>query len=406
MRSEQELPLAGIKVVEFTHMVMGPTTGVILADLGATVVKIEPVGGDNTRRLTGSGAGYFPMYNRNKRSLCIDLKAEKGKQVARRLIADADILIENFRPGAMDKLGFGYADMQAINERLVYCSLKGFLSGPYEHRVALDEVTQMMGGLAYMTGPPGRPLRAGSSVIDITGGMFGVIAILAAIEERHRTGQGQHVTSSLFETTAFLVGQHMAQQGVTGIIPDPMPVRTSAWAIYDIFDDKDGGKVFVGVVSDTMWKQFCSEFALTELASDQRLDTNNERVLQRDRILAVVRALFASMSQGELLERLERAGIPFAPINRPADLFDDPQMNAHGGLIEVTIPSGPNAGEKIRLPALPLEMNAHKFALRRDLPLEGGDSVEILKEAGYSSAEIQIMLNEGLIRSSSSGSRA
>lgn len=400
MRSEQALPLAGIKVVEFTHMVMGPTSGVILADLGATVIKIEPVSGDNTRRLQGSGAGYFPMYNRNKRSLCINLKSDKGKKVAHRLIADADVLIENFRPGAMDKLGFGYEAMQAINTRLIYCSLKGFLSGPYEHRVALDEVTQMMGGLAYMTGPPGQPLRAGSSVIDIAGGMFGVIAILAAVQERHRTGKGQQVTSSLFETAAFIVGQHMAQQGVTGEIPAPMPVRTSAWSIYDIFEDREGGQVFVGVVSDTLWKKFCAEFELHELAADQALNTNNERVVQRDRILKTVRKLFASMRLGELMERLERAGIPFAPINRPADLFDDPQMNAHDGLLEVTIPSGQKAGEKIKLPALPLEMNSHKFTLRRDLPLEGGDSVEILKEAGYSTAEIQIMLNEGLIKSS------
>lgn len=397
MRADQTLPLAGLKVVEFTHMVMGPTTGVILADLGADVIKIEPISGDNTRRLKGSGAGYFPMYNRNKRSLCINLKSEKGKEVARHLVAKADILIENFRPGAMDKLGFSYSDMQAINDRLVYCSLKGFLSGPYEQRVALDEVTQMMGGLAYMTGPPGRPLRAGSSVVDITGGMFGVIAILAAIEKRHRTGKGQHVTSSLFETTAFMVGQHMAQQGVTGEIPPPMPVRTSAWAIYDIFDDGDGEQVFVGVVSDTLWKKFCEEFALDEFAADAELDTNNNRVLHRERILKTVRTLFASFTHAELLQRLERAGVPFAPINRPADLFDDPQMNANGGLVEVTLPSGERAGSKIKLPALPVEMSSHKFGLRHDLPIAGRDSVDILTEAGYSEDEISAMLDAGLI---------
>ena len=215
-------------------MVMGPTVGLILADLGAEVIKVEPLKGDNTRRLMGSGAGYFPMYNRNKQSLCIDLKNEKGHEVAEKLIEGADVLIENFRPGAMDKLGFGYEAMSARNPRLVYCSLKGFLDGPYQHRTALDEVTQMMGGLAYMTGLPGKPMRAGSSVIDITGGMFGVIAVLAALQERHRTGKGQEVKSSLFESTAFMVGQHMAQQSVSGKEPQPMSVRTSAWAVYDL----------------------------------------------------------------------------------------------------------------------------------------------------------------------------
>ena len=395
---DRELPLTGIRVVEFTHMVMGPATGVILADLGADVVKVEPLGGDNTRRLKGSGAGYFPMYNRNKRSVCIDLKSEAGKEIARRLVADADVLIENFRPGAMDRLGFGWEAMHALNPRLVYCSLKGFLSGPYEQRTALDEVTQMMGGLAYMTGLPGRPLRAGSSVIDITGGMFGVIAILSALEQRHRSGEGQHVTSSLFETTAFIVGQHMAQQGVTGEEPPPMSVRRSAWSVYDIFETRDGGQVFVGVVSDTLWKRFCEEFGLEDFAADRGLDTNNARVEQRERIMARVTERFRAMDQAELLERLERAGIPFAPINRPSDLFDDPHLGAHGGLVEVTLPGGERAGTRVRLPALPLEMEGAKFGLRHDLPAEGGDTAAVLAAAGYDEDEIAALVAEGVVR--------
>jgi crotonobetainyl-CoA:carnitine CoA-transferase CaiB-like acyl-CoA transferase len=395
----KDLPLSGLKVAEFTHMVMGPATGVILADLGADVVKVEPLQGDNTRRLNGSGAGYFSMYNRNKKSLCMNLKSEEGKEVARRLIADADILIENFRPGAMDKLGFDYAAMSALNPRLIYCSLKGFLSGPYENRTALDEVTQMMGGLAYMTGLPDRPLRAGSSVIDITGGMFGVIAIQAALEQRHRTGVGQHVTSSLFETTAFIVGQHMAQQGVTGEIPPPMSVRVSAWSVYDIFESADGERVFVGVVSDTLWKSFCEEFELSDFQADRSLDTNNARVEQRNRITKVVTDLFQSMSKEEMVQRLQNAGVPFAPINRPADLFEDPHLNAAGGLVEVTIRGGKNDGEKVKLPAIPLEMDGEKFGLRRDLPTEGEDTSEVLQEIGYSDQEISRMIGAGLIRS-------
>ena len=275
---EQAAPLQGIKVVEFTHMVMGPTAGVILGDLGADVIKVEPLKGDNTRRLKGSGAGYFPMYNRNKRSIALDLKHPKGRDVARQLIQSADIVLENFRTGTMAKLGLDYESLKADHPSLIYCSLKGFLSGPYENRVALDEVTQMMGGLAYMTGLPDRPLRAGSSVIDITGGMFGVIAILSALHRRRETGEGSHVTSALFETTAFLVGQHMAQQAVSGDAPPPMSVRQSAWAVYDIFELNSGERLFVGIVSDTLWQRFCEEFGLTDWATDATLASNAGRV--------------------------------------------------------------------------------------------------------------------------------
>lgn len=396
--NNNDLPLSGIKVIEFTHMVMGPTAGLVLADMGASVTKVEPLKGDNTRRLKGSGAGYFPMYNRNKRSICLDLKSAKGREAAIRLIKDSDVLVENFRPGAMDKLGFGYDDLSKINPSLIYCSLKGFLTGPYEKRTALDEVTQMMGGLAYMTGLPDRPLRAGTSVIDITGGMFGVIAILSALEQRHRTGSGQLVTSSLFETTAFLVGQHMAQQGVTGIAPPPMSIRTSAWSIYEIFESADAEKIFVGVVSDSLWKLFCEEFELVEFANDSSLDTNNQRVEQRDRILPVIREMFAGMDKVEMIRRLEKAGLPFAPVNRPADLVDDPHMNASGALVQVTLSEGDKAGQKVKLPAIPVEMNHRKFGLHRDLPAEGQDSFEVLQEVGYSPEEFQSLLDEGLVR--------
>jgi len=383
--AQNDLPLAGIRVIEFTHMVMGPTAGVVLADLGADVVKVEPLGGDHTRNLLGSGAGYFPMFNRNKRSICLDLKSEAGLAVARRLIAGADVVIENFRPGALEKMGLGPEDFQESNPGLIYCSAKGFLAGPYGHRTALDEVTQMMGGLAYMTGPPGRPLRAGSSVVDITGGMFGAIAILAALHRRERTGRGGAVKCSLFETTAFLVGQHMAQQAVTGVPTAPMPVRVSAWAIYDVFETAQADEqLFVGVVTDSQWQTFCSLFDLGEIGSDPDLAANNQRVLARDRILPVVRALFATKSRSELVETLERAGLPFAPIARPGDLFDDPHLNAQGGLVPVTLKDG----AATRLPALPLEIDGQRSGIRHDVPLAGEDGTDVLAEAGYSEAEI------------------
>ena len=281
---------------------------------------------------------------------------------------------------------------------MIYCSLKGFLSGPYEQRTALDEVMQMMGGLAYMTGLPDRPLRTGTSVIDITGGMFGVIAILAALEQRHRTGLGQLVSSSLFETTAFLVGQHIAQQGVLGTAPPPMSVRTSAWAIYEIFESADREKIFVGVVSDSLWKLFCREFELMDFANDRALDTNNQRVEHRDRILPVIKEMFAGMDKAEMIERLEKAGIPFAPVNRPADLLDDPHMNASGALLDLTLSEGETAGQKIKLPAIPLEMDRQKMGVQRDLPSRGFDSLEVLTELGYSPEEVQSMLDEDCVR--------
>ena len=394
-------PLEGIRVIEFTHMVMGPTVGVILADLGAEVIKVEPLGGDNTRRLGGSGAGYFPMYNRNKKSVCVDLKSPEGVEVVHRLVADADVVTENFRPGAMDRLGFGYEQLSALNPRLVYCSLKGFLSGPYEQRTALDEVTQMMGGLAYMTGLPDRPMRAGSSVIDITGGMFGVIGILAALERRHRTGEGERVTSSLFETTAFMVGQHMAQQAVSGEIPPPMSVRRSAWSVYDIFETADGERVFVGVVSDTLWQRFCEAFGLADFAADPGLAKNNDRVRQRDRILPVIEALFRDLDKDTLMARLESAGVPFAPINRPADLFDDPHLNATGALQPVTLTDGDNAGQRTRLPALPLELHGEKFALRRDIPRAGEHTREVLAALGYDEERIAALVADGRVAAGS-----
>ena len=394
---EQAAPLRGIKVVEFTHMVMGPTAGVILGDLGAEVIKVEPLAGDNTRRLKGSGAGYFPMYNRNKRSIALDLKKPQGQAIARQLIQSADIVLENFRTGTMAKLGLDYESLRADHPGLIYCSLKGFLSGPYEHRVALDEVTQMMGGLAYMTGLPDRPLRAGSSVIDITGGMFGVIAILSALHRRRETGEGSHVTSALFETTAFLVGQHMAQQAVSGEAPPPMSVRQSAWAVYDIFELDSGERLFVGIVSDTLWQRFCEEFGLSEWAADASLATNAGRVTERERLLAAIRALFAPLSLEVLSERLARAGLPFSPINTPGDLFDDPHLTASGGLLPVHLTDGDRAGEAATLPRLPVEFGQHKPPLHRDLPEAGAHNHEVLKELGLDEQAIADLTRDGIV---------
>ena len=391
--TDQALPLCGIRVVEFSHMVMGPSAGLLLADLGADVIKVEPLAGDNTRRLRGSGAGYFSMYNRNKRSVCIDLKAEQGQTIAKRLLSRADVFIENFRPGAMEQAGYGYAELSKDNPGLLYYSARGFLSGPYEQRTALDEVAQMMGGLAYMTGPPGQPLRAGASVIDVVGGMFGVIGILSALEMRRRSGHGQQIDSALFESTAFLVGQHMAQYAVTGEPAPPMPVRVSAWAIYDIFDSSDGKQVFIAVVSDTQWKKFCDCFSLDEFAGDETLAKNTGRVDQRDRIIPRVRSLCLGFTAEELMRRLAQCGLPYAPISRPEDLFADPHLLASDGLVDVTTPEG----RPTRLPALPVQLDGKRLGLRRDIPRQGEHTREVMQELGFDDAEIDALFSADVV---------
>ena len=388
MSQTDHLPLSHIKVIEFSHMVMGPSASAVLADLGADVIKIEPIGGDNTRRLRGSGAGYFAMYNRNKRSICIDLKSKQGNAVAKKLISGADILIENFRPGAMAKLGYGYADLAKDNEQLIYCSARGFLNGPYEHRTALDEVAQMMGGLAYMTGLPNRPMRAGASVIDVMGGMFGVIAILAALEMRKIHGKGQEVASSLFESTVFLMGQHMAQEVVMGEPAKPMSIRTSAWAIYDIFNTKDEQQVFVAVVSDTQWLMFCQEFNLTEFGADKSLAANND-LLSGNLLLSY----FKSLNKSDLMKQLENCGLPFAGVGTPSDLFNDPHLLESGGLLDIKLPNG----ETTKLPGIPIQMSGKRFDIRKNVPLQGEHTLEILKNAGFTDKEIEELVQDGIV---------
>jgi crotonobetainyl-CoA:carnitine CoA-transferase CaiB-like acyl-CoA transferase len=386
------LPLEGVRVVEFAHMVMGPSCGLVLADLGAEVIKIEPLKGDNTRRLEHAGSGFFPVFNRNKKSLAVDLQHPEGNKLVLKLLGTADVLTENFRPGALDKLGFSYARLKQDNPRLIYCSLKGFLHGPYEHRPALDEVTQMMGGLAYMTGLPDRPLRAGSSVVDIMGGTFAAVAILAALRSRESTGRGMQVTSALFESTAYLVAQHMAQFELTGEAPPPMSVKRPAWSVYDIFETAGGGRLFIGVVTDTQWEAFCREFRLDELAADPRLETNGQRVKERAWLIPRINELTRRYSQDELAAKLEEIGMPFAPIARPWDLLDDPHLNASGGLLETRA-----RGKTIHVPALPVSLDGERLPKRTDPPRVGEHARELLESLGCSPQEIESLRDRGIV---------
>ena len=383
------LPYEGIRVVEFTHMVMGPTCGMVLADLGAEVIKVEPIGhghkGDNTRKLLGSGAGFFPMFNRNKKSLALDLKTPEGKEAALRLIATADIVCENFKPGTMKKLGLDYESLKKLNPRLIYVSLKGFLPGPYEHRTALDEVVQMMGGLAYMTGRRGDPLRAGTSVNDIMGGMFGAMGAMAALAQRAQTGEGQEVQSALFENNVFLVAQHMLQYQVTGQAAAPMPERISAWAVYDVFVVKDGEQIFLAVVSDTAWKLFCDAFNYPDLLNDPRLLSNNDRVRARDWLIPILRERLQIFSAAHLSAVFEKNSLPYAPITAPHDLLNDPHLQATGGLAPVEL----NDGREIQTVLLPLSLNQTRLKVRHSAPRLGQHNEGLLSSLGYNSEEIQ-----------------
>jgi len=380
-------------VVEFTHMVMGPTCGMVLADMGAEVIKVEPIAGDRTRHLLGSGAGFFPLFNRNKKSIAIDLHSPAGAEVARKLAASADVVAENFKPGTMAKYGLDYAALSRINERLIYVSHKGFLPGPYEHRTALDEVVQMMGGLAYMTGRPGDPLRAGSSVNDIMGGMFGAIGALGALIQRGITGKGQEVQSALFENNVFLVGQHMLQYAITGKAAAPMPDRISAWGVYDVFTVKDGEQIFLAAVSDAQWVIFCDALGLADLKADPRYASNNQRVQARDTLIATLRELLATRSAADLSVLFEQVGLPFAPIRRPEELYDDEHLLATGGLADITLPDGERAGQTARTTLFPFTMDGRRLGVRLQPPTKGQHTAELLRGLGYDAEAIEALRN-------------
>jgi crotonobetainyl-CoA:carnitine CoA-transferase CaiB-like acyl-CoA transferase len=392
VHNSKALPLAGLRVVEFTHMVMGPTCGMVLADMGAEVIKVEPVEGDRTRHLLGAGAGFFPMFNRNKKSIAINLHDPKGAELARKLAGTADVVAENFKPGTMAKYGLDYASLSKTNDRLIYVTCKGFLPGPYEHRTALDEVVQMMGGLAYMTGRPGDPLRAGTSVNDIMGGMFGAIGALGALVQRGITGKGQEIQSALFENNVFLVGQHMLQYAITGKPAAPMPDRISAWAVYDVFTVKDGEQIFLAAVSDAQWITFCDALGFADLKTDPRYATNNQRVEARAGLMPALRSRLAEHRVADLAALFERVGLPFAPIRKPEELFDDEHLNATGGLADITLPDGEHAGEAARTTLLPFMMDGERLGVRLQPPTRGAHTRELLAELGLAGDDIDNLI--------------
>ncbi len=390
--SQTSQPLAGLRVIEFTHMVMGPTCGMVLADLGAEVIKVEPIDGDRTRSLLGAGIGFFPLFNRNKKSIQIDLTKADGAAAARKLCASADVVAENFKPGSMAKYGLDHASLSKTNPKLIYASLKGFLPGPYDHRTALDEVVQMMGGLAYMTGRPGDPLRAGSSVNDIMGGMFGAIAVLGALIQRGISGKGMEVQSALYENNIFLVGQHMLQYAITGQPAAPMPARISPWAIYDVFTVKNGEQIFLAAVSDGQWLTFCDALGFADLKADPALALNNDRVRARPTLLAELSKRLKGRTADELAQTMEAAGLPFAPIRKPEELLDDPHLVATGGLADIQLTDGERAGATVKTTLFPFTLDGQRPGVRLNPPKRGEHTREVLSAVGLSNAEIDALI--------------
>jgi crotonobetainyl-CoA:carnitine CoA-transferase CaiB-like acyl-CoA transferase len=346
----------------------------ILADLGAEVIKIEPPGGDKTRTLPGLGIGFFRSFNRNKKSVVLDINTPEGHAAALELIGQCDVMLENFRPGLMTSLGLDHETLARKYPRLIYVSHKGFLPGPYEKRLALDEVVQMMGGLSYMTGPKGRPLRAGTSVNDIMGGMFGAIGVLAALRERDSTGRGQEVQSALFENCVFLSSQHMQQYSMTGEPPPPMPSRVSAWSVYDVFTLANDEQLFIGAVSDKQYLTLCRVIEAPELASDPLFSNNEKRVAVRPELLKRLGDVLRHHRIDELSPKLEAAGIPYAPIVRPEQLLADPHLRASGGLVSMDTGDGGTTDVVL----LPLTLNGRRPGVRQPLARIGEHTEEVL----------------------------
>jgi len=381
--------LSDLKVLELGHIVAGPTASLLLAQMGADVIKIERPGSGDQARFSRGNQGYFLAFNSNKRSITLDMKSPKGKEAFERLLKNADIIIDNYGPGVLERMGYSFDEMSAINPRIIHCSIKGFLPGPYEHRTLLDEPAQIMGGLAYMTGPPGMPLRAGASLIDISGAMFGIIGILSALHDREKTGRGRQVKVGLFETVVFLVSQHIAKAGISGEIPPPMPERGAGkdlgWGIYRVFDTRDNRQVFIGVTSDTHWEKFCREFELDDLWQDERLRTNAGRREDYVRLNKRTEEIVKTRDFHDVIERLEKANIPHAPVNTPMDLFDNEHLKVRNHLTKAQAPDGSSSP----LPKLPFILNSWEGVDRKNPPLLGEHSRQILSELGYSPQEIE-----------------
>ncbi|MDF1721782.1 MAG: CoA transferase [Minwuia sp.] len=375
--------LAGVRVIEMSHMIMGPSCGMFLAMFGADVIKVEPPEGDRTRALTGMGTGFFPVFNRGKRSVTLDLNTDAGMQALHALLADADVFIENFRDGSLEKRGLDAATLRKRYPRLIAAPHKGFLHGPYKDRTALDEVVQMMTGLAYMTGPTGRPLRVGSSANDIMAGMFGTMGIMAALMDRDKSGEGREVRVGLFENCLLMVAQHMVQFDLLGTEAPPMPERDFSWPVYDIFETSDGQQLFIGAVTLGHWDSLCGLLGLQELLGRDDLKSKMDQIDARSWTIPLIATAVKNHALAELEAAFLPLGIPYAPIARPAQMYDDRHVNRPGGLL-----TSDYNGKSFRAPGLPLDIDGQPTGFDAEVPAIGEHTEEVLRAAGLDKSTI------------------
>jgi crotonobetainyl-CoA:carnitine CoA-transferase CaiB-like acyl-CoA transferase len=389
-------PLSDVTVLELGHIIAGPFCSMILADLGAEVIKVEsPGGGDAVRDSSPIGNSSFNYVNRNKLSVTLDLKSDDGKAIFEELVANADVLVENFAAGTVDRLGVGYDDLKTVNEELVYCSIKGFNQGPYERFPALDPVAEALSGVMSVTGHPGQPpVRSGTSLSDMVASLYAAVTVLGAIRQRQETGTGQHLTVPLFESTVALMGYWLAYTQAYDDVPEPMGASHPGWAPYDVFRSGDDEWVFIGPSSDRQWRQFCDALGL-DIGDDERFAELENRLENRTELHAIVEATCEEYTRDELVTRLQDAGVPVAPVNDMGDVRDDPHLEATDALAEVEATEGD--GDRVRTPRFPARSTGFDRVESTDPPSLGEDTTPVLEALGYDEGEIDRFREAGVL---------
>lgn len=394
---DQQPPISDITVVELGHIVAGPFCGMILADLGADVIKVErPATGDMLRDSSELGNSTFDYLNRNKSSVTIDLKSEEGSAVFKRLIDEADVVVENFGPQATDRLGIGYDDLSKDREGLIYCSIKGFTPGPYEEYPALDPIAESLSGLMSVTGREDMPpVRSGTSIADMAAAMYAVIAILGALRHREQTGEGAHLYSGLFESTVSLMGYWLAYTETYGKVPKPLGASHMNWSPYEVFRGIDGTWVFIGPAGQAQWERMCHSLSLDDLLEDPRFETLADRRQHNEELIDILRDRLSGYSSTEIVERLREVDVPVAPVNDIDDVLQDPHLDEIGMLQKIATTEGD--GDEIRVPRYPIFSDGHEHAPLRSPPALGEQTEAILSELGFADDEIESLRTADVI---------
>lgn len=392
-------PLQGIKVLELSRTLAGPFASMLLADMGADVLKVEQPGvGDETRgysppEIAGEST-YYLSLNRNKKGMTLNLKTDEGKEIVRRLVADSDILIENFRNGTMEKLGLGYKELKEINPRLVYCAVSGFgRTGPMKDEPAYDLVLQGFGGLMSVTGEAGSPpVKVGYSIVDLTTGLYASLGVMMALWVREKTDKGQYVEASLLESIVSL--QTYLAQGVmaTGIAPKRMGSAHPNIAPYQAFETKDG-YVIIAIPNDWLWKKMCDALGLDELKNNPKFSVNANRVKYRTELINLMTFFSKSKTTQEITDKLREAGVPGGPINDIAQILAEPQIKERDMIVEV---EHPTIG-MLKMLGIPIKLSETPGSVRIAPPLLGQHTSEVLEHLGYSAEDIVYLKEKGVI---------